>query len=48
MSKRVSIMIEDEVDKKIRSIQANEIKNTNSSVSYSSTINKILKTNLKK
>jgi hypothetical protein len=48
MSKRVTIMIEDELDKKIRLIQANEIKNTTSSVSYSGTINKILKTNLKK
>jgi len=48
MTKRVTIMIDDEVDKKIRSIQANEIKNTSSSVSYSGTINKILKNNLKK
>lgn len=48
MSKRITIMIEDELDKKIRLIQANEIKNTTSSVSYSGTINKILKTNLKK
>ncbi len=48
MSKRVTIMIEDEVDKKLRLIQAKEILSTSSSVSYSSTINKILKTNLKK
>ena len=48
MSKRVTIMIDDEVDKKIRSIQGNEIKNTSRSVSYSGTINKILKNNLKK
>ena len=48
MSKRVTIMIEDEVDKKLRFIQAKEILSTSRSVSYSSTINKILKTNLKK
>ena len=48
MSKRVSIIIEDEVDKKIRMIQAKEIQNTSSSVSYSGTINKVLKNNLKK
>jgi hypothetical protein len=48
MSKRVCIVIDDEVDKKLRSIQANEIRNTSSSVSYSGTINKILKNNLKK
>jgi hypothetical protein len=48
MSKRVTIMIEDELDKKIRSIQAKEIQSTSTSVSYSHTINKILKNNLKK
>ncbi len=48
MSKRITIMIEDEVDKKLRTIQAKTIQSTSSSVSYSSIINKILKTNLKK
>jgi hypothetical protein len=48
MRKRVTIMIEDELDKKLRSIQAKEIQSTSSTVSYSSTINKILKNNLKK
>ena len=48
MSKRVTIMIEDEVDKKLRLIQAKEILSTNRSVSYSHTINKVLKNNLKK
>ena len=48
MSKRVTIMIEDGLDKKLRMIQAKTIQNTSSSVSYSSIINKILKTNLKK
>ena len=41
-------MIDDEVDKKLRTIQAKEIQNTSSSVSYSGTINKVLKNNLKK
>jgi len=48
MAKRITIMIEDDLDKKLRSIQAKEILSTSSSVSYSSTINKILKNNLKK
>jgi len=48
MSKRVTIIIEDKVDKKIRMIQAKEIQSTSSSVSYSGTINKVLKNNLKK
>ena len=48
MSKRVCIVIDDEVDKKLRLIQAKEIQSTSSSVSYSSTINKVLKNNLKK
>ena len=48
MSKRVSIVIEDEVDKKLRMIQAKEIQKTSSAVSYSGIINKILKNNLKK
>jgi len=48
MSKRVCIVIDDEVDKKLRKIQANEIQSTSSAVSYSSTVNKVLKNNLKK
>lgn len=48
MSKRVTIMIEDELDKKIRLIQAKTIQSTASSASYSSIINKILKNNIKK
>jgi predicted transcriptional regulator len=48
MNKRVTIMIDDEVDKKLRIIQAKEIQSTSSSVSYSGTINKVLKNNLKK
>ena len=48
MSKRVTIMIEDEVDKKLRILQAKEIQISSRSVSFSETINKILKSNLSK
>ncbi len=48
MSKRVCIVIDDEVDRKLRLIQAKEIQKTSSSVSYSGTVNKVLKNNLKK
>ena len=40
-------MIEDDLDKKIRVIQAKAIRSTNGSVSYSSTMNEILRKQLK-
>jgi len=43
MSKRMTIMIADDLDKKIRIKQSNEIKKTSSHVSYSATINQILR-----
>ena len=43
MSKRVTVMIADDVDKKIRTKQAYEIKKTLGSVSYSTTVNQILR-----
>ena len=43
MSKRVTIMIADDLDKKIRTKQAHEIKKTSSHVSFSGTINQILR-----
>ena len=43
MSKRVTIMIADDLDKKIRIKQSNEIKKTSSSVSYSATVDKVLR-----
>jgi len=43
MSKRVTIVIADDLDKKIRTKQANEIKKTSGSVSYSATIDKVLR-----
>ena len=47
MAKRITIMIEDDLDKKLRVIQAKAIQSTNSSVSFSSTINQILRKKLK-
>jgi len=40
-------MIDDEIDKKLRLIQAKLISKSNSSVSYSAVINEILKKQLK-
>lgn len=48
MSRRVTIMIDDDLDEKLRLIQAKAIRSTNSSVSFSTTINKILRNSLKK
>ncbi|MDH3619053.1 MAG: hypothetical protein OEM89_10085 [Nitrosopumilus sp.] len=47
MGKRITIMIDDDLDKKIRVIQAKAIQSTNSSVSFSSTMNEILRKQLK-
>jgi len=47
ISKRITIMIDDDLDKKVRVIQAKQIQKTNSSVSYSKTINEILRKHLK-
>ena len=48
MAKRITIMIDDDLDKKLRLLQAKEIQNTSSSVSYSGTLNKVLRNSLKK
>jgi hypothetical protein len=40
-------MIEDDLDKKLRVIQAKAIQSTTSSVSFSRTVNKILRKQLK-
>jgi predicted transcriptional regulator len=47
MAKRITIMIDDDLDKKLRLIQAKAIQSTSSSVSYSSTMNEILRKQLK-
>ena len=47
MAKRITIMIDDDIDKKLRLIQAKQISKTSSSVSYSSVINEVLQRQLK-
>ncbi|MCE2505799.1 MAG: hypothetical protein J4F36_04900 [Nitrosopumilaceae archaeon] len=46
MSKRVTIMIEDDIDTSLRHIQANKIKKENVSVSFSAVLNQQLKKSL--
>ena len=46
MSKRITIMIDDDLDKKIRLVQAKQITKTIESVSFSRTINGILRQGL--
>lgn len=43
MAKRVTIMIDDELDKKIRIHQAKKMQKENTTYSYSKAINEILK-----
>ena len=47
-SKRITILIDDDLILKLRQIQAQRIKETNSSVNFSNIINELLKTGLKK
>jgi len=47
MAKRITIMIDDAIDKKLRLIQAKQIANTSSSVSYSRVVNETLRKQLK-
>jgi hypothetical protein len=47
MTKRITIMIDDALDKKLRLIQAKQIANTSSSVSYSRVLNDMLRKQLK-
>ncbi len=48
MSKRVTIMIDDDLDKKMRMLQARMIQSTTSSVSFSNVLNQVLRESLKK
>ena len=48
MAKRITIMLDDEIDKKIRLMQSKIIKKENKSVSFSSVINLRLKENISK
>ena len=47
MAKRVTIMIDEEVDKKIRKLQAKLIANSSTSVSFSKVIDDLLKKQLR-
>ena len=47
MTRRVTLLIDEETYKKLRQIQSKQILKTNSSVSYSQIINEILKKSLK-
>ncbi len=47
MSKRITIMIDDDLDKKIRLRQAKMIQQTNSSYSFSKVLNEVLRKSLK-
>lgn len=42
MSKRITIMLNDETDKKIRTYQAKRIQKTQSSYSFSAAVNELL------
>lgn len=48
MAKRVTIMIDDELDKKLRQLQAKMIQKENKSISYSHVINSMLKNSTKR
>ena len=43
MSKRITIMIQDDLDKKIRSYQAKRMQKENTTYSYSKAVNDILR-----
>jgi len=47
MTRRVTIMIDDDLDKKIRQTQAKMILKENKSISYSLVVNLLLKKSLK-
>lgn len=47
LAKRVTIMIDDEIDKKLRLIQAKQISKSSSSVSYSKVLNDAIRKQLK-
>lgn len=46
MTKRITVMIDDENLKKLRNLQSKMIKESNESVSFSRVINKVLKKGL--
>jgi len=48
MAKRITIMLDDDLDKKLHLIQAKAIQSTTSSVSFSRVLNEILRNSIKK
>jgi hypothetical protein len=48
MAKRITIMLDDDINKKIRLMQSKIIKKENKSASFSSVINFLLKENISK
>jgi len=47
LSKRITIMMDDDINKKLRLIQAKQIFQTKSSISFSKVLNEILRRDLK-
>lgn len=47
MAKRVTIMIDDDIDKKLRLIQSKQIAKSSTSISYSKVLNETLRKQLK-
>ena len=47
MSKRITIMLDDDLDKKLRIIQAKRIRKTHRSYSFSQCLNDVLRRKLK-
>lgn len=48
MAKRITIMLDDDIDRKIRLMQSKIIKKENKSISFSSVINLLLEENISK
>jgi hypothetical protein len=47
MAKRITVMIDDDIDKKLRQYQAKMIQQSSGAYSYSKTLNDVLKKSLK-
>ena len=48
MAKRITIVLDDDLVKKLREIQARKIKDSSKSVSFSGVLNEMVRNNLKK
>ena len=48
MAKRITIMLDEDLLKKLREIQSKQIKETSESISFSKVLNEYLQTGLKK